>query len=72
MLLREHIHVFSFACFSPLGAHRVCSIAYKKTQPIKPCTARLYGIMEGIGHVPVGGEKTPEILQAQNIDAGFA
>ncbi|MFZ5688187.1 MAG: hypothetical protein ACOY9Y_08390, partial [Bacillota bacterium] len=60
--LREHIHVFSFACFSPLGAHRGCSIAQKKTQPIKPCSARLYGFLGGIGYIPVGGGRKQAVV----------
>jgi len=35
----------------------VCSIAQKKTQSIKPCAARLYGFLGGIGYVPADEER---------------
>jgi len=40
--------------------------------PIKPCCARLYGLLGRIVYVPVDeGRKHLPILQVQNIHAGF-
>lgn len=39
--------------YCPLEPHRVRSIAQKKTQPIKPCTARLYGLLFWAGIIKI-------------------
>jgi hypothetical protein len=45
----------------------VCSIAQKKTHPIKPCTARLYGHLGGIGYVSADGERKHLIVRIKLI-----